>query len=108
MKWAKQKLALKAPEIEKTEESEDAKKEGAKDDNVEMKEEKTECAKKVEMAGDSNEGEENTVDVKKDDNDPSGPQKTDPNHPDNLEKAEGEKKGTSNPRPSFNLQAKSR
>ena len=38
MKWAKQKLALKAPEIEKTEESEDAKKEGAKDDDVEMKE----------------------------------------------------------------------
>ena len=36
MKWAKQKLALKAPEIEKTEESEDAKKEGAKDDDVEI------------------------------------------------------------------------
>ena len=46
MKWAKQKLALKAPEIEKTEESEDAKKEGAKDDVVEMKEEETEDAKK--------------------------------------------------------------
>ena len=73
MKWAKKKLVLEAPKIEKTEESEDAKKEGAKDDNVEMKEEKTECAKKVEKAGDSNEGEANTVDVKKDDNDPSGP-----------------------------------
>ena len=31
MKWAKKKLVLEAPKIEKTEESEDAKKEGAKD-----------------------------------------------------------------------------
>ena len=46
MKWAKKKLVLEAPKIEKTEESEDAKKEGAKDDNVEMKEEKMNVLRK--------------------------------------------------------------
>ena len=71
--------------------------EGAKDDVVEMKEEETEDAKKVEKAEYSLEGEAKTVDVKKDDNDPSDPLRTDPNHPDNLKKAEDEKKGTSNP-----------
>ena len=71
--------------------------EGAKDDVVEMKEEETEDSKKVEKAEYSLEGEAKTVDVKKDDNDPSDPLRTDPNHPDNLKKAEDEKKGTSNP-----------
>ena len=50
MKWAKKKLALEAPKIEKTKESEDAKKEGVKDDDVETKEEKSEDAKKEEKA----------------------------------------------------------
>ena len=39
-------LALEAPKIEKTKESEDAKKEGAKNDDVEMKEEKLKMLRK--------------------------------------------------------------
>ena len=49
MKWAKKKLVLEAPKIEKTEESEDAKKEGVKDDDEKMKEEKSEDAKNLKM-----------------------------------------------------------
>ena len=63
MKWEKKKLALEAPKTEKTEESEDAKKEGVKDDDVEVKEEKSEDAKKVKKAEDSKEGEAKAGDV---------------------------------------------
>ena len=63
MKWEKKKLALEAPKTDKTEESEDAKKEGVKDVDEEMKKEKSEDAKKVAKAEDSKEGEAKAGDV---------------------------------------------
>merc|ERR1712109_244307 len=48
IRWAKKKLALEAPKVEKKEEPEEEGKEEVKDDDVEMKEDKTEETKKDE------------------------------------------------------------
>merc|ERR1712156_1203397 len=48
IRWAKKKLALEAPKVEKKEELEENKVEEVKDDDVEMKEDKTEETKKDE------------------------------------------------------------
>merc|ERR1712243_418602 len=65
IKWAKKKLALEAPKIEKKEEhtedtQKDDKVEDAKDGDVEMKEDKTEEEKKDDVKVDDNKKEEPT------------------------------------------------
>jgi len=80
IRWAKKKLALEAPKVEKKEEPEEKKVEEVKDDDVEMKEDKTEETKKdetksedaksdetkAEEAKESKLGEEKKEDVKTD------------------------------------------
>jgi len=66
IRWAKKKLALEAPKVEKKEEPEENKVEEVKDDDVEMKEDKTEETKKEEDAKTDENKEEETKEGKLD------------------------------------------